>query len=197
MAVSTELIKKLRAATGAGMLDVKKALEDANGDLDKAAGLLRERGIAKADKKSDREASEGLIGTYVHHNGKLAVIVELNSETDFVARNDLFKDLARNVAMHIAMANPQYLRREDVPESVVEAERKVLAAQAKEEGKPDNVAAKFVEGRIGKFCAEIVLLEQPYVKDDKKTIDQLVKEGAATMGENIQIGRSARIAAGE
>ena len=104
MAVSTELIKKLRAATGAGMLDVKKALEDANGDIDKAAGLLRERGIAKADKKSDRAASEGIIGTYVHHNGKLAVMVELNSETDFVARNDLFKDLARNIAMHIAMA---------------------------------------------------------------------------------------------
>src|SRR5690606_6872456 len=169
--------------------DVKKALDDAGGDLDKAAALLRERGIAKADKKSDRAASEGIIGTYVHHNGKLAVMVELNSETDFVARNDLFKDLARNIAKHIAMANPQYLRREDVPASVVEAERKALAAQALEEGKPANVAEKIVEGRIGKFYSEIVLLEQAYIKDDKKTIDQLVKEGAATMGENIQVGR--------
>ncbi|HET8986114.1 MAG TPA: translation elongation factor Ts [Trueperaceae bacterium] len=197
MAVSTELIKKLRASTGAGMLDVKKALDDAGGDLDKATALLRERGIAKADKKSDREASEGIVGTYVHHNGKLAVLVELNSETDFVARNDLFKDLARNLAMHIAMANPQYLRREDVPESVVEAERQALAAQAKEEGKPANVAEKIVEGRIGKFYSEIVLLEQPYVKDDKKTVEQLVKEGAATLGENIQVGRFSRIAVGE
>lgn len=197
MAVSTELIKKLRAATGAGMLDVKKALDDAGGDLDKAAGLLRERGIAKAEKKSDRAASEGIVGTYVHHNGKLAVMVELNSETDFVARNDLFKDLARNVAMHIAMANPQYLRREDVPASVIDAERAALAAQAREEGKPAAVAEKIVEGRIGKFYSEIVLLEQPYVKDDKKTVEQLIKEGAATLGENIQIGRFSRIAVGE
>ncbi len=197
MAVTTELIKKLRASTGAGMLDVKKALDDTNGDLDKAAALLRERGIAKAGKKTDREASEGVVGTYVHHNGKLAVMVELNSETDFVARNDLFKELARNVAMHIAMSNPQYLRREDVPEDVVEAEKQALMAQAKEEGKPENVAQKIVEGRIGKFYSEIVLLEQPYIKDDKKTVDQLVKEGAATLGENIQVGRFARIAVGE
>lgn len=197
MAVSTELIKKLRAATGAGMLDVKKALDDAGGDLDKAAALLRERGIAKADKKSDREAKEGVIGTYVHHNGKLAVMVELNSETDFVARNEIFKDLARNLAMHIAMANPQYLRREDVPAEVVEAERAALTAQAKEEGKPANVLDKIVEGRVGKFFSEIVLLEQPYVKDDKKTVEQLVKEGAATLGENVQVGRFSRIAVGE
>jgi len=197
MAVTTELIKKLRASTGAGMLDVKKALDDTNGDLDKAAALLRERGIPKAGKKTDREASEGVVGTYVHHNGKLAVMVELNSETDFVARNDLFKELARNVAMHIAMSNPQYLRREDVPEDVVEAEKQALMAQAKEEGKPEAVAQKIVEGRIGKFYSEIVLLEQPYIKDDKKTVDQLVKEGAATLGENIQVGRFARIAVGE
>src|SRR5690606_29880054 len=123
MAVTTELVKKLRAMTSAGMMDVKRALEDTGGDLEKAAQLLRERGVAKADKKSDREAKEGLVGTYVHHNGKLAVLVEVNSETDFVARNDTFRDLAKNLAMHVARANPQYARREDVPEDVVAAER--------------------------------------------------------------------------
>ena len=197
MAVTTELIKKLRAMTGAGMMDVKRALEDAGGDLDKAAQLLRERGIAKADKKAEREAKEGVVGTYVHHNGKLAVLVEVNSETDFVARNDVFKDLARNLAMHVAMANPQYVRREDVPEDIVAAEREALRKQALEEGKPEAVAEKIVEGRLGKFFAETVLLEQPYIKDDKKTVGDLVKEVAATLGENIQVGRFARIAVGE
>ncbi len=197
MTVTTEMIKKLRAQTGAGMMDVKKALDDADGNMDRAAELLRERGIAKADKKADREAREGLVGTYVHHNGKLAVMVELNCETDFVARNDSFKDLARNLAMHVAMANPQYVRREEVPAEVVEAERAALTAQAREEGKPANVAEKIVEGRLNKFLAEICLLDQPYIKDDKKTVDLLVKETAATIGENLQVGRFARIAIGE
>ncbi|HLV12124.1 MAG TPA: translation elongation factor Ts [Trueperaceae bacterium] len=197
MAVTTEMVKKLRAMTNAGMMDVKRALEDAGGDLDKAAQLLRERGIAKADKKAEREAKEGVVGTYVHHNGKLAVLVEVNSETDFVARNDVFKDLARNLAMHVAMANPQYVRREDVPEDIVAAEREALRKQALEEGKPEAVAEKIVEGRLGKFFAETVLLEQPYIKDDKKTVGDLVKEVAATLGENIQVGRFARIAVGE
>lgn len=197
MTVTTEMVKKLRAMTNAGMMDVKRALEDAGGDLDKAAQLLRERGIAKADKKSDREAKEGVVGTYVHHNGKLAVLVEVNSETDFVARNDSFRELAKNLAMHVAMANPQYVRREDVPEDVVAAEREALLKQAMEEGKPANVAEKIVEGRINKFFSEIVLLDQPYIKDDKKTVGDLVKEAAATLGENIQVGRFARIAVGE
>jgi elongation factor Ts len=197
MAVTTELVKKLRAMTSAGMMDVKRALEDTNGDLEKAAQLLRERGIAKADKKSDREAREGVVGTYVHHNGKLAVLVEVNSETDFVARNDTFRELAKNLAMHVAMANPQYLRREDVPEDVVAAEREALRKQAIEEGKPEAVADKIVEGRLNKFFSEIVLLDQQYVKDDKKTVGDLVKEAAATLGENIQVGRFARIAVGE
>ena len=197
MAVTTEMVKKLRAMTNAGMMDVKRALEDAGGDLDKAAQLLRERGIAKADKKAEREAKEGVVGTYVHHNGKLAVLVEVNSETDFVARNDVFKDLARNLAMHVAMANPQYVRREDVPEDIVAAEREALRKQALEEGKPEAVAEKIVEGRLGKFFAETVLLEQPYIKDDKKTVGDLVKEVAATLGENNQVGRIARIAVGE
>ncbi len=197
MAVTTELIKKLRGMTGAGMMDVKKALEDAGGDLDAASQLLRERGIAKADKKADRAASEGLVGSYIHHNGKIAVLVEVNCETDFVALNQTFQDLARNLAMHIAMAAPKYVRREDVPADVVETEKAALLKQVQEEGKPANVAEKIVEGRLNKFLAEMTLLEQPYIKDDKKTIDDLVKEAIATLGENIQVGRFARIAIGE
>ena len=176
MAVTTELIKKLRAMTGAGMMDVKRALEDANGDLDKAADLLRERGIAKADKKADREAKEGFIGSYLHHNGKIAVIVELNCETDFVARGDSFQELARNLAMHIAMAAPAYTRASEVPEEMIAAEKAALMRQVQEEGKPENVAEKIVEGRLKKWLSEIVLLEQAYIKDDKKTVDELVKD---------------------
>lgn len=197
MSVSTDLIKQLRAMTGAGMMDVKKTLDETGGDLEKAAALLRERGIAKASKKADRAAKEGLVGSYVHHNGKIAVLVEVNCETDFVARNEGFQELARNLAIHIAMANPQYVRREEVPADVVEAERAVLRAQAREEGKPEAIIEKMVEGRLSKFYAEACLLDQPFVKDDKKTIDQLVKESIATIGENIQVGRFARIAVGE
>lgn len=197
MTVSTDLIKQLRAMTGAGMMDVKKTLEETAGDLAKAAALLRERGIAKASKKADRAAKEGLVGSYVHHNGRIAVLVEVNCETDFVARNESFQELARNLAIHIAMANPQYVRREEVPADLVEAERAVLRAQAREEGKPEQIIEKMVEGRLAKFYAETCLLEQPYVKDDKKTIDQLVKESIATIGENIQVGRFSRIAVGE
>ncbi len=197
MAVSTEAIKKLRAMTGAGMLDVKKALDETYGDLERAAGLLRERGIAKAAKKADRVAREGFIGTYIHHTGKIGVMVELNCETDFVAMNESFHELARNIAMHVAMANPQYVSRDDVPEQAVAEQREQLEKQAASEGKPADVVSKIVEGRLGKFFAEICLLEQPYVKDDKKTVDTLIKEAIATIGENIQVGRFARIAIGE
>jgi elongation factor Ts len=197
MAVTTEDVKKLRGMTGAGLLDVKKTLEEAAGDVNKAAALLRERGIAKAAKKAGREAREGFVGSYVHHNGKIATLVEVNCETDFVARTEQFKGLAKNLAIHVAMANPTYKSREDVPSEVIEAEKKVLAAQAKEEGKPENVVAKIVEGRIGKYYQENCLLEQPFVKDANKTIEQLVKEAVATLGENIQIGQFCRIAVGE
>lgn len=197
MSVTTEQIKKLRAMTGAGMLDVKRALEDASGDLERAAELLRERGIAKADKKADRVAKEGFIGSYIHHNGKIAVIVEINCETDFVARGTDFQDLARNVAMHVAMAAPAYTRITDVPEETLAAEKHALLRQAEEEGKPAAVAEKMVEGRLKKWLSEIVLLEQAYIKDDKKSVDELVKEVAAKVGENIQVGRFARIAIGD
>ena len=177
MAVSMQDVKKLRAMTGAGMMDVKNTLQETGGDLDRAATLLRERGIAKASKKADREASEGFVGSYVHHNGKIATLVELNCETDFVARNENFQKLARDLAIHVAMANPTYRSREDVPEDVVQAERDVLAGQAKEEGKPANVVDKIVEGRLNKFYGELVLLEQPFVKDDKKN-----RRGASQRG---------------
>lgn len=197
MAVTMENIKKLRTMTGAGMLDVKKTLEEADGDVEKAASLLRERGIAKAAKKAEREVSEGFVGSYVHHNGKIATLVELNCETDFVARNEQFRQLARDIAIHVAMANPTYRGRDDVPEDIVEAERKVLVAQAKEEGKPDNVVDKIVEGRLGKFFQEYCLLEQPFIKDDSKTVEKLLKESVATIGENIRVGNFYRIAIGE
>ena len=197
MAVTMDDIKKLRAMTGAGMMDVKKTLEETDGDLERAATLLRERGVAKAAKKADREAREGFVGSYIHHNGKIATLVELNCETDFVARNEQFQTLARDLAIHTAMANPAYRGRDDVPAEVVGAERAVLAEQAKQEGKPEAVAAKVVEGRLNKFYGEICLLEQPFIKDDKKTIEHLLKEAVATMGENIQIGSFYRVAIGE
>lgn len=197
MAVSMEDIKKLRTMTGAGMMDVKRTLEETDGDVGRAATLLRERGIAKAAKKADREAREGFVGSYIHHNGKIATLVELNCETDFVARNDTFQTLARDIAIHIAMANPLYKSRDDVPAEAAEAERTVLTEQAKAEGKPENVIAKMVEGRLNKFYAEVCLLEQPFIRDDKKTIEQLLKEAVATIGENIQVGSFYRIAIGE
>ncbi len=196
MAISPETVKQLRAMTGAGMMDVKKALEETNGDMDKAANLLRERGIAKAGKKADREAKEGFVGSYIHHNGKIATLVELNCETDFVARNEKFQELAKNIAIHVAMAAPTYKTRDEVPASVLESEREILKNQAIEEGKPANVAEKMVEGRINKFYTENCLMEQAYIKDDKKTIEEFLKESISTVGENIQIGKFYRISIG-
>lgn len=197
MAVSMESIKELRAMTGAGMMDVKKTLEETDGDLEKAASLLRERGIAKAEKKADRAATEGLIGTYVHHNGKIGVMVELNCETDFVARNERFQQLARDLAIHVAMANPAARSRDDLDPAVVDAEREALRAEAKAEGKPDEIVERMTEGRMNKYFAETVLLEQPFVKDEEKTVEALIKEAVATIGENIQVGAFHRIAIGE
>ena len=197
MAVTAEAIKKLRSMTGAGMLDVKKTLDETDGDLEKAAQLLRERGIAKAAKKSEREAREGYVGSYIHHNGKIGVLVELNCETDFVARNEQFQDVAKNVAIHVAMANPQYVSRDQVPDELVQAERETLRKEALDEGKPENIVDKMVEGRLNKFFAELCLLEQPYIKDDSKTVEQFLKENVAKIGENIQVGSFSRIAIGE
>jgi elongation factor Ts len=193
---STKLIAELRARTGAGMMDCKKALEEAGGDIEKAAEILRSRGAAKADKRAGRSASEGLIEAYVHFNGKVAVLVEINCETDFVARTDDFRQLAKDVALHIASAKPIAVRVEDLPVEVVEREKRIYEAQVAEEKKPDAVKAKIVEGRLKKFYEESVLLEQKFVKDDSRTVGDLVKQLAANTGENVQVRRFARFELG-
>jgi elongation factor Ts len=194
--VSAKLIAELRGRTGAGMMDCKKALEEAGGDLDKAAEILRSRGAAKADKRSGRSVSEGLIEAYVHFNGKVAVLVELNCETDFVARTDDFRQLAKDVALHIASARPLAVRIEDLPADVVEREKRIYEAQVAEEKKPDAVKAKIVEGRLKKFYEESVLLEQKFVKDDTRTVGDLVTQLAANTGENVQVRRFTRFELG-
>ena len=194
--VSTKLIAELRARTGAGMMDCKKALEEAGGDIEKAAEILRSRGAAKADKRAGRSASEGLIEAYVHFNGKVAVLVEINCETDFVARTDDFRQLAKDVALHIASAKPLAVRVEDLPAEVVEREKRIYEAQVAEEKKPDAVKVKIVEGRLKKFYEESVLLEQKFVKDDSRTVGDLVKQLAANTGENVQVRRFARFELG-
>jgi len=194
------MVKDLREMTGAGPLDCKKALEVNNGDVQKAADWLREKGIAKAAKKlgAGRTMNEGIVGSYIHHDKRMAVIVEVNCETDFVARTDKFQEFARNIAIHIANLTPKYVRREDVPADAVQAEREIQKQRAMNEGKkPENVIEKIVDGRMEKFYEEIVLLEQPFVKDDSKKISDLVSEIVADLGESIQIGRFARFKIGE
>src|SRR5262249_32025360 len=189
----------LRDATGAGPLDCKKALETTNGDVQKAIELLREKGLARAAKKlgSGRSMNEGLIETYKHFNNRLGVIVEVNCETDFVANTDQFRSFVKELALHIANLNPEYIKREDVPEAVVEAERQLQRRRAIEEGKPEAVADKIVAGRMDKFFEEIVLMEQPFLRDDSKTIQELLGETVAGVGESIEIRRFARFALGE
>ncbi|MCS7057653.1 MAG: translation elongation factor Ts [Meiothermus sp.] len=191
-----ELVKKLREQTGAGMSDVKKALEDAGWDMEKATTLLRERGALKAAKKADREAREGIIGYYIHHNQRVGVLVELNSETDFVARNEEFQRLAKDLAMHIAMANPRYISKEEVSAEDLEKERAIYVQQLLNEGKPQNIAEKAAEGRLRKFYEEVVLLEQPFVKDEKVKVGELIQAAIAKIGENIQVKRFCRFEVG-
>lgn len=199
MEITAKMVKDLREATGAGPLDCKKALETNNGDLQKAIDWLREKGLAKAAKKlgAGRAMNEGVIQIYAHHNKRLGVIVEINCETDFVARTDKFQEFAKGVSLHIANLAPEYVRREDVPEAVVQAERTVQRRRALEEGKPEAMADKIVDGRMNKFFEEIVLMEQTYLLDDSKTIEQLVSATVAEIGESIQIRRFARFALGE
>lgn len=187
-----EQIKKLRQQSGAGMMDVKRALVDAEWNDDKAVQLLRERGALKAAKKAEREAREGIIGSYIHHNQRVGVMLELNSETDFVARTEQFQQLARDIAMHIAMVNPRYLAHEDVSAEELEAERKVFVQAAINEGKPVQIAEKIASGRIQKFYQENVLLEQSFVKDDKITVGQLLEQTVGRIGENIVLRRFVR-----
>ncbi|MNO11972.1 Elongation factor Ts [compost metagenome] len=197
MAVDAKAVKELREKTGAGMLDCKKALEEANGDLTKAIELLREKGLAASANKAGRIATEGVVESYIHAGGRIGVLVEINCETDFVAMTDQFKAFARDIAMHIAASNPRYVRREEVPQEDVEKEKEILKAQALNEGKPEKIVEKMVEGRISKYYEEFCLMEQSFVKDPDKTIAALLNEKIGAIGENISIRRFARYELGE
>ena len=195
--ITAALVKELRERTGAGMMDCKKALAATEGDMDKAIDFLREKGLAAAAKKAGRIAAEGLVESYIHGGGRIGVLVEVNCETDFVAKTDAFKSLVKDIAMHIAAANPSYLRREEVPAAELEHEKMVLSEQARNEGKPEKIIEKMVSGRIEKYYKEVCLLEQPFVKDPDKTISDLITESIAKIGENISIRRFTRYQLGE
>lgn len=195
--ITAALVKELRERTGAGMMDCKKALAATEGDMDKAIDFLREKGLAAAAKKAGRIAAEGLVESYIHGGGRIGVLVEVNCETDFVAKTDAFKSLVKDIAMHIAAANPSYLRREEVPAAELEHEKMVLSEQARNEGKPEKIIEKMVTGRIEKYYKEVCLLEQPFVKEPDKTISDLITESIAKIGENIAIRRFTRYQLGE
>ncbi|MCL6625606.1 translation elongation factor Ts [Alicyclobacillus shizuokensis] len=195
--VTSQMVKELRERTGAGMMDCKRALTEADGNMERAIEILREKGLASAAKKAGRVAAEGLVESYIHGGGRIGVLVEVNCETDFVAKNDDFRALVRDIAMHIAASNPQYVRREEVPQQVLDKEREIVRAQTLNEGKPEHIVDRIVEGRIDKYLKEICLLEQPFVRDPEKTVEQLVKEKIAQIGENISIRRFARYVVGE
>jgi elongation factor Ts len=197
MEVTATLIKDLRERTGAGMSDCKKALTEVGGDMDKAIDYLRTKGLAKAAKKAGREATEGAVVSYIHGGGRIGVLVEVNCETDFVARNEDFQAFTRDVTLQIAAMNPQFVRKEEVSQDVVDREREVLLAKAKESGKPEAVVQKMVDGQISKWMKEICLLDQPWVKNPDKTIDQVQQELIAKIGENIKIRRFMRYELGE
>jgi elongation factor Ts len=197
MQVSATLVKELREKTGAGILDCKEALTTTEGNMEEAVAYLRKKGLADAKKRAGRTASEGLVGSYVHMNGKIGVLVEVNSETDFVARTDEFQDLVKNVAMQVAAANPRYLKAEDIPPDEAEKEREIFRSQAKESGKPEKVIEKIAEGKFKKYLTEVCLLDQAYIREPEITIDQLVQSVIAKLGENIEIRRFVRFQLGE
>jgi elongation factor Ts len=197
MEITATLIKDLRERTGAGMSDCKKALTEVGGDMDKAIDYLRTKGLAKAAKKAGREATEGAVVSYIHGGGRIGVLVEINCETDFVARNEDFQTFTRDVALQIAAMNPQFVRKDEVSQDVIDRERDVLLAKAKESGKPEPVVQKMVDGQISKWMKEICLLDQAWVKDPDKTIDQVQQELIAKIGENIKIRRFVRFELGE
>lgn len=197
MAVTVEQVKKLREVTGAGILDCRKALEEAGGDFDKAVEILRKKGAAKAAKKAGREAREGVIDVYTHGEGRIGVMVELNCETDFVARTPEFRELAHEIALQIAAMAPRYVSEEDVPEEVLAKEREIARERARAQGKPEHVLDRIAEGMINKFLDEAVLLRQTYIRDDSKTIRDLLTEAIAQMGENIVVRRFVRWELGE
>jgi len=197
MQVSAQMVKELRDRTGAGMMDCKSALTEAKGDLESAIDLLRKKGLAAAAKKSGRVAADGLVSAYIHAGGKLGVLIEVNCETDFVARTEEFQELVKDLAMHVAAAEPRYVRREEVDADVLEREKAIYREQAQASGKPANVVEKIIEGKVEKYFAEICLLEQAFVKNPDQTVTQLVQEKVAKIGENIQVRRFARFKLGE
>ena len=197
MEISVELIKKLREATGSGILDVREALENAEGDFDKAVDYLRQKGLAKAAKRSDRDASEGIVELYSHGDGRVGVMVEVNCETDFVARSDEFREFAHEIALQIAAAAPKWVKAEDIPDDVIEHEKEIARARYKEEGKPDNIIEKILEGMVEKFKTENCLLDQNYIRNEDLTIRELLHEKIASIGENIVIRRLERWERGE
>jgi elongation factor Ts len=195
--VSPALVRELRERTGAGMMDCKRALAEVEGDIEKALVFLREKGLASAAKKAGRSASQGMVGSYIHAGGKIGVLVEINCETDFVARTDDFQNLVKDLAMQIAAANPRFVRREEVPADVLEQERGIYRVQAASSGKPPQVIEKIVDGKIEKFYSEACLLEQPFIKDSDRTVGALVTDAVARMGENLVVRRFARFQLGE
>jgi elongation factor Ts len=195
--ITASLVKQLREITGAGMMECKSALSEAKGDISEAQTVLRKRGIASAGKKASRATKQGLIGTYIHHGGQLGVMVEINCESDFVARTDDFQELLHDVAMHIAASDPKFIRKEDVTEEVLAKEVEIQKARALAEGKPEKMLEKIVEGRLQKFYEEICLLEQPFVKEATLTVGQLVKTKIAKLGENISVARFVRFKVGD
>lgn len=196
MAVTAAMVKELREQTGAGMMDCKKALVETDGNMEQAIELLRKKGLSKAAKKAGRVAAEGVIESYIH-GGRIGVLVEVNSETDFVAKNEDFKDFARDIAMQVAAQNPQYVSREEVPSSEIEKEKDILREQALNEGKPEKIVDKMVEGRIEKYYKQVCLMEQPFIKDPDKTIQDLLNEKISKLGENIKVRRFTRYEVGE
>jgi len=195
--ITAAMVKELRERTGVGMMDCKRALQDTNGDMEKAVELLRERGLATAAKKAGRIAAEGIVDSYIHGDGRIGVLVEVNCETDFVAKTDEFKSFVRDIAMHIAASSPKYVSREEIPQEELDKEKEILRAQALNEGKPEKIVDKMVEGRIEKYIKEICLLEQPFVKDPDKTVQDILNEKIATIGENMSIRRFVRYEKGE
>jgi len=197
MEITTEMVKELREATRAGVLDCRKALESAGGDFQKAVDFLREKGMATAAKRADRQASNGIVELYTHGNGRVGVMVEVNCETDFVARSEQFRKFAHEVALQVAAAAPKYLKEEDIPADILEHEIEIAKARAREEGKPETMLEKISQGRIEKFKDEVVLLRQPYIRDEKTTVGRLLLEQIAAIGENIVVRRFARWELGE
>jgi elongation factor Ts len=195
--IPAALVKSLRDATGAGMMECKAALQEANGDIEEAKLILRKRGLAQAGKKAGRTAREGLIGSYIHMGGKIGVLVELNCESDFVARTDDFQNLLRELSLQVAAASPQYVRREDVPADILDRERSVYRAQMENSGKPAQVIEKIIEGKLGSFYEQVCLVDQPSIRDPKQTVGSLVQAAIAKLGENISIARFVRFKVGE